>query len=216
MWVRLSRFQRTGRNFWSRNIVMRLGFLTTILWDNIQRMKQRGKPCITWWLCKNSRIQMSQTQTKAMGPHYFRPSIFKKLLFRIQRGESFLFWSIYPMPLCSQPFFLKRFSRAPFFFGGGITHAQTVWVLRKPSGFSGNITMPFFGPFVGSTFRIMWCSTMTFQRSAMIQKSCSWRTWRNANWWFEQQPKKSVKTNKPLAGVWKKHKKALVLPFFFV
>lgn len=135
MWVRLSRFQRTGRNFWSRNIVMRLGFLTTILWDNIQRMKQRGKPCITWWLCKNSRIQMSQTQTKAMGPHYFRPSIFKKLLFRIQRGESFLFWSIYPMPLCSQPFFLKRFSRAPFFFWGGITHAQTVWVLRKPSGF---------------------------------------------------------------------------------
>ena len=94
MWVRLSRFQRTGRNFWSRNIVMRLGFLTTILWDNIQRMKQRGVPCITWWLCKNSRIQMSQTQTKAMGRHYFRPSIFKKLLFRIQRRESFLFWSI--------------------------------------------------------------------------------------------------------------------------
>ena len=39
------------------------------------------------------------------------------------------------MPLCSQPFFFKRFSRAPFFFWGGITHTQAVWVLRKPSGF---------------------------------------------------------------------------------
>ena len=74
--------------------------------------------------------------------------------------------------------------------------------------------MPFFGPFVGSTFRIMWCSTMTFQRNAMIQKSCSWRTWRNANRWFEQQPKKSVKTNKPLAGVWKKTQKNLGLNLF--
>lgn len=213
MWVRLSRFQRTGRNFWSRNIVMRLGFLTTILWDNIQRMKQRGMPCITWWLCKNSRIQMSQTQTKAMGRHYFRPSIFKQLLFRIQRRESFLFC------LCSQPFFFKTFFKTPVFFLGGESHTHTNRVgFKKTLRFSGSITMPFFGPFVGSTSPIMWCSTMTFQRSAMIQKSCSWRTWRNANWWFEQQPKKSVKTNKNHWGwcVEKKHKKALVLTSFFV
>lgn len=39
------------------------------------------------------------------------------------------------MPLCSQPFFFKTFFKSPVFFWGGITHAQTVWVLRKPSGF---------------------------------------------------------------------------------
>ena len=74
--------------------------------------------------------------------------------------------------------------------------------------------MPFFGPFVGSTFRIMWCSTMTFQRNAMIQKSCSWRTWRNANWWFEQQPKKKRENKQTIGWCVEKTQKSLGFNLF--
>ena len=120
------------------------------------------------------------------------------------------------MPLCSQPFFLKRFSRAPFFFfWGGITHTQTVWVLRKPSGFQETSLCLSSGLLLDPPSGLCDVRLWPFQRNAMIQKSCSWRTWRNANWWFEQQPKKSVE-NKQTIGwcVEKNTKKALVFTLF--
>ncbi len=65
--------------------------------------------------------------------------------------------------------------------------------------------MPFFGPFVGYTFLIMWCLTMTFQQSAMIKKFGRWRRWRNGpferkRWiWMFAHKKKRIKIHLAVA-----------------